>query len=67
MQIVNDGFQTKIVGKCLNETDIIQLFNFGFSKDNVIKKYKRDNKLKINEARQIVENTLFKNIVRERS
>ena len=66
MEIVKEEFKVKIVGKCTNETDILQLFNFGFSKDNVIKKYKRDNKLKIDEARKIVENTLLKNL-QERS
>lgn len=66
MQIVNEGFQIKIVGKCLNKADILQLFNFGFSKDNAIKKYKRDNKLKIEEARKVVENTLLE-ALKERS
>ena len=37
MEIVKEEFKVKIVGKCTNETDILQLFNFGFSKDNVIK------------------------------
>lgn len=66
MQIVNEGFQVKIVGKCLNKVDILQLFNFGFSKENVIKKYKRDNKLEIEEARRVVESTLLEDM-KERS
>ena len=66
MQIVKEAFQVKIIGKCLNKEDILKLFSFGFSKENVVKKYKRDNKLKIEEARRIVENTLLENI-QERS
>lgn len=66
MQIVKEDFKVKIVGKCISETDILQLFNFGFSKDNVIKKYRRDNKLKIDEARKTVENVLLRNILQER-
>lgn len=66
MQIVKEDFQVKIVGKCLNKIDILQLFNFGFSKENVIKKYKRDNKLKIEEARRVVENTLLENLKERR-
>ena len=41
MRIVNTGFQVKIIGKCLNKEDIIQLFNFGFSKESVTRKYKK--------------------------
>ena len=63
MQIVKDLFQVKIVGKCLDEKDIIQLFNFGFSKDNVIKQYKKDNKIKIDEARKIVEKVLYEYVI----
>lgn len=63
MQIVKDLFQVKIVGKCLNKEDIIQLFNFGFSKDNVIKQYKKDNKIKIDEARKIVEKVLYEYVI----
>lgn len=66
MQIVKEDFQVKIVGKCLNKIDILQLFNFGFSKENVIKKYKRDNKLKIEEARRVVENTILENLKERR-
>lgn len=66
MQIVKEDFQVKIVGKCLNKVDILQLFNFGFSKENAIKKYKRDNKLKIEEARRVVENTLLENLKERR-
>ena len=66
MQIIKETFQVKIIGKCLNEKDILQLFSFGFSKENVVKKYNRDNKLKIEDARRVVENILLKNI-RDRS
>ncbi len=38
MQIVKEAFQVKIIGKCLNKEDILQLFSFGFSKENVVKK-----------------------------
>ena len=41
MRIVKEGFQIKIVGKCSTDEDIIQLFDFGFSKKGVIEKYKK--------------------------
>lgn len=46
MQIVNKGLYVEIVGKCLTEKDILELFKFGCSKDSIIKKYKKDNKNK---------------------
>ena len=30
MQIIKEQFQTKIVGKCLEKEDILQLWKFGF-------------------------------------
>lgn len=66
MKIIKEAFQIRIIGKCLNKEDILQLFNFGFSKENVIKKYKRDNKLKIEEARKVVESTLLEDIKERR-
>lgn len=54
-----NNFLITIVGKCNYKQDILQLFDFGYSKEAVVKKYKKDNKLKINEARRIVEETLL--------
>lgn len=51
MQVVKEQFQTKITGKCLTKEDVLQLWKFGFSKENIAKKYARDNKIKINESR----------------
>lgn len=60
MKIVNgSNFTVSIVGKCTNKTDILQLFNFGFSKEGIVKKYKKDNKLQDREARNIVEKTIL--------
>ena len=66
MQIVKEQFQVKIIGKCLTKQDILQLFYFGFSKENVVKKYKKDNKIKEIDARKIVENTLLEEIENRR-
>ena len=38
MQIVKEQFQVKIVGKCLEKEDILQLWKFGFNKDSISKK-----------------------------
>lgn len=62
MQIVKEQFQTKIVGKCLGKEDILQLWKFGFSKGNVVKKYAKDSKLKITEARKIVFKILYEEV-----
>ena len=61
MQIVKEQFQVKIMGKCLTKADIMKLFNFGFSKEGIVKKYKKDNKIKEMDARKIVEETLLEN------
>ena len=66
MKIIKENFRAIIAGKCLTEQDILQLFNFGFSKENIVKKYKKDNSLSDKEARKIVENTLLKFILQER-
>lgn len=41
MKIIKKPFAVKIDGKCQTDTDILQLFNFGFSRENVIKRYKK--------------------------
>ncbi len=51
------------MGECLTKQDILQLFNFGFSKESIVKKYKKDNNLDNKEARKIVENALLENIL----
>lgn len=61
MQIVKEQFQVKITGKCLTKADIMKLFDFGFSKEGIVKKYKKDNKIKEVDARKIVEETLLEN------
>ena len=66
MKIIKEPFAVKIDGKCHTNTDILQLFNFGFSRENVIKQYKRDNKVTTEEATRIVEQVLLENILQER-
>lgn len=51
MQIIKEQFQTKIVGKCL--------------KENIAKKYARDNKLKIAEARRLVVRFLYEEVTND--
>lgn len=62
MQIIREQFQTKIVGKCLTEEDILQLWKFGFSKENIAKKYARDNKIKSDESKQTVMKILYEEV-----
>ncbi len=62
MQVVKEQFQTKITGKCLTKEDVLQLWKFGFSKENIAKKYARDNKIKINESRQAVVRILYEEV-----
>lgn len=61
MQIIKEQFQIKITGKCTTENDMLQLFDFGYSIEDIVRKYKKDNKIKISEARKIVWEVLFKN------
>ena len=61
MEIIKERYKTIVVGKCNTKEDILKLFNFGFSKESVVKKYKRDNKLKDFDARKIVEKVLLEN------
>lgn len=63
MKVIKENFRAIIVGKCLTKQDILQLFNFGFSKESIIKKYKKDNGLNDEQSRKIVENTLLENIL----
>lgn len=65
MQIIKEQFQTVIVGKCLEKEDILQLWKFGFSKENIAKKYARDNKLKIAEARKVVIKFLYEEVTND--
>lgn len=42
MKIVKDrNFLITIVGKCTNEEDILQLFDFGFSVEGIVKNIKK--------------------------
>lgn len=63
MQIIKEQFQVKIIGKCIEKEDILQLWKFGFSIDNIVKKYAKDNNLKSNESRKIIENFLYKEVI----
>lgn len=65
MQIIKEQFQTKIIGKCLEKEDILQLWKFGFSKESITKKYAEDNKLKIAEAREIVIKFLYEEVIND--
>lgn len=65
MQIIKEQFQAVIVGKCLEKEDILQLWKFGFSKENIAKKYSRDNKLKIAEARRLVIKILYEEVTND--
>ena len=62
MQIIKKAYQIKIIGKCVDEKDIMQLWNFGYSKEGIAKQYAKDNKIKIAEARNFVIKTLYNNI-----
>lgn len=62
MEIKKEIFQIRIFGKCKTQKDIMQLFDFGYSKEAIIKKYKKDNKVKEIDARREVEQTLFKEL-----
>lgn len=66
MRIIKEPFAVKIDGKCQTNTDILQLFNFGFSRENVIKRYKKDNKITTEEAMKVVEQVLLENILKRR-
>lgn len=65
MQIIKEQFQTAIIGKCLEKEDILQLWKFGFSKENIAKKYARDNKIKIAEARRLVIKILYEEVTND--
>lgn len=65
MQIIKEQFQTIIVGKCLEKEDILQLWKFGFSKESIAKKYARDNKVKIAEARRLVIRFLYEEVTND--
>lgn len=65
MQIIKEQFQTVIVGKCLEKEDILQLWKFGFSKENIAKKYAEDNKIKIAEARKVVIKFLYEEVTND--
>lgn len=65
MEVVDDGFQIKITGKCFSKNDVTRLFDFGYSKEGIVKKYKKDNNVKTEEARNFVENVLFDYVVKK--
>lgn len=65
MQIIKKQFQTKIVGKCTEKKDILQLWNFGFGIESIVKKYAKDNNLKIADSRKIVIDFLYKEVIND--
>lgn len=65
MQIIKEQFQVKIVGKCLEKEDILQLWKFGFGMDGIAKKYAKDNKIKLDEAKKIVVELLYKEVTND--
>lgn len=65
MEIKKETFQIKIFGKCKTKTDIMQLFNFGYSKENIVKKYAKDNKIKEIDARRRVEEILWEELCKK--
>lgn len=46
MKVTKNGFMVKIEGKCLNNQDILAMWNFGYSIKGIIKQYAKDNKTK---------------------
>jgi len=65
MQIIKEQFQTKIVGKCIEKEDILQLWKFGFSIESIAKKYAKDNNLKITDSKKIVIDFLYNEVINE--
>lgn len=41
MEVISNGFELKITGKCLTNYDVIKLFNFGYSKEGIVKKIQK--------------------------
>lgn len=64
MEIRKSSFTITIFGKCTTQKDIIDLYNFGYSKESIVKKYRQDNRLKDEEARKTVEKTLLETILK---
>lgn len=64
MRITKEPFQTRIEGKCTTPEDIIELFDFGVSIAGISRIYKKDNDLKIEEAKEVVEKVLYRKIIK---
>lgn len=62
MRIIKEPHQIRIEGKCTTQEDIVELFNFGMSIAGISKMYKNDNDLKIKEAQEVVEKTLYRRL-----
>lgn len=62
MQIIRKNFQVILVGKCITKEDVLLLLKFGYDKEKAVKQYKKDNKVKTEEARRIVEQVLLEEI-----
>lgn len=62
MQIVKQNFQVKAVGRCLTKADVSQLLKIGYDKERAIKRYQKDSKIKIEEARKVVEQVLVEEL-----
>lgn len=65
MEIVREKYQTKVSGKCIDREDILLLWNFGFSKEKIAKKLKRDNKTDTQTALKIVEQILYEEVIND--
>lgn len=63
MQIKNDGFSLKLIGKMTTTEDILQAFKFGMTKKGITQKYAKDNKIKILEAQEVVEKSIYNSII----
>lgn len=49
----------------MEKEDILQLWKFGFGIDGIVKKYAKDNKIKLDEAKKIVVELLYKEVTND--
>lgn len=66
MNIQKNYFMVKMTGICKTEYDVMQMqmWDFGFSMEAISRKFAKDNKIKISEARPMITDMIYRNVMK---
>ena len=64
MNIQKNHFMVKMTCICKTEYDVMQMWDFGFSMEAISRKFAKDNKIKISEARPMITDMIYRNVMK---